>query len=179
VARAVNRRHVILVGLPGAGKTTVGRLAAALLDASFTDLDDAIESTAGKSVSRIFAEDGEPVFRALEASQGRRIFREPAGVIAVGGGFMSEPGNVSEALAAGLVIYLKVSAEAAAARLSATTGRPLLDAAAGDLAAAIRQLLVAREAAYLASGIDVTTDDLTPAQTAGLVAELAREQGGW
>jgi len=70
VAEAVARRHVVLVGLPGSGKTTVGRLAAERLGAPFSDLDEAIAARAGKSVARIFAEDG-PFVVSVKTEKGR------------------------------------------------------------------------------------------------------------
>lgn len=173
----MNRRHVILVGLPGAGKTTVGRLTADLLGAPFTDLDDLITQRAGKSVARIFAEDGESGFRRLEGELGREAFDSSLRVIAVGGGFLEAPERLRDAVAAGLVIYLRTSPETAAGRLAGLNDRPLL--AVSDRLARLRQLLVLREESYLVSGLEVTTDSCTAEDIARSVAKLAREQGGW
>src|SRR5258708_15415593 len=83
-------RHVVLVGLPGSGKTTVGTLAAGELGAPFTDLDVVIAARAGKSVGAIFAEQGEPAFRALEASVGTELLAGPPLILAPGGGFFAD-----------------------------------------------------------------------------------------
>ncbi len=171
------KRHIILVGLPGAGKTTVGRIAARALGATFTDLDDVIAAQRGKSISRIFAEDGEAAFRALEATAGAETFAGPAGVIAVGGGFVADPVRRRQALESGVVIYLKTSTSAAAERLAGTTGRPLLDG--GNIPGRLAELLNQREAAYLEAPHGVSTDGLRPEQVAEEIVALARQQGGW
>jgi hypothetical protein len=86
----VARRHVVLVGLPGSGKTTVGALAARELGAPFTDLDIVIESRERKSVGAIFAEQGEAAFRALEAAVGAELLAGPPLILAPGGGFFAD-----------------------------------------------------------------------------------------
>lgn len=173
----MTRRHVVLVGLPGSGKTTVGRLVAERLRAPFTDLDEVIVRQAGKSIGQIFAEDGEPVFRTLERSVGRDSLRAEPGVVATGGGFMGDAALRRAALATGLVVYLETSPSVAADRLRGTTDRPLLDGL--DARTRMFQLLAQRETGYREAPECVTTDDLTPECVAERVAKLAREQGGW
>lgn len=171
------RRHVILVGLPGSGKTTVGRLAGAMLGAPFTDLDADIEARAGKSVVRIFREDGEAAFRALELAAGEAVLRGPPGIVAPGGGFVADAARRRLALENGLVIYLQVRPAVAAERIAAEGGRPLLDS--GDLPSRIGELLTQREGAYLEAEASVTTDSRLPGEVAAEVVRLARERGGW
>lgn len=173
----MSRRHIVLVGLPGAGKTTIGRRAAELLGAPFVDLDEAVVRQAGKSVARIFADDGEVVFRALEKSMAGDVLRGEPGVLATGGGFMMDRGNRANALGAGLVIYLEASPSLAAQRIRGTSGRPLLDGLEAKVE--MGRLLSQREAAYLESHERVSTDDQTQEEAAELVAKLARERGGW
>lgn len=170
-------RHIVLVGLPGAGKTTIGRRAAELLGAPFTDLDEAVVRHAGKSVARIFAEDGEVVFRALEKSIAGDVLRGEPGVLATGGGFMMDRGNRANALGAGLVIYLETSPAQAAARVRGTSGRPLLDGL--ETKVALGRLFSQRESSYLESHERVSTDQQTEDEAADLVVKLARERGGW
>ncbi len=170
-------KHVILVGLPGSGKTTVGRLAAGLLGAPFVDLDSLVEARAGKSVERIFADMGEEAFRALESEIGAEVLAGPAGVFAPGGGFFTDRSRRLQSLAAGYVIYLETSPSVASRRLSGLTDRPVLKGF--DRTLRLRQLLEQREGAYLEAHGRVSTDWLKPEQVAAKVVELARSEGAW
>ena len=171
------RRHVVLVGLPGAGKTTVGRLVAGLLKAPFADFDQLIEARAGKTVSRIFREDGEAAFRALEAALGAELLAGPPSILSPGGGFLMNPESRHRALAAGYVIYLETSPLVAASRVPPGTSRPLLDGP--DRVARLEQIHAQREASYLDAQKRVTTDSRSAEEVAFLVAELARAEAGW
>lgn len=171
---------MILVGLPGSGKSTVGRLAAELLGAPWVDLDVAIEKRSGKTIPRIFTEDGEPAFRALEAELSEAVLAGEPVVFSPGGGFIADPDRRRDVLARGLVIYLETSPEVAAGRVGeggGTAHRPLL--AGGDPVARIAELLRQRGPAYLEARERVTTDGVRPADVARRVAELARAKGGW
>lgn len=173
----MSRRHVILVGLSGAGKTTVGRLVATTLGAPFLDLDDEVQRRAGKPIAEIFRQDGEPVFRALEAACGRDALGGPAAVVATGGGFFEDDANRQLARTGGLAVYLRVAPATAAARLGGGGRRPLLEN--GDPAARLAELLARREAGYLAADHIVETDGATADGVARQVASLARRHGGW
>jgi shikimate kinase len=171
------RRHVLLVGLSGAGKTTVGKLVAAALGARFVDLDAEIVRQAGKSIPVIFRDDGEAAFRVLESACARLAFgREPA-VIAAGGGFLEDPLNRAAAHDSALTVYLQVEPARAASRLGGQSGRPLLDG--GEPAARLAFLLARRRDGYLAAQHVIATDDATPEEEADRVVSLAREHGGW
>ncbi len=173
----MSRRHVILVGLPGSGKTTVGALVAARLGAAFHDVDRAVEARTGRTVSRIFADDGESAFRALEREAARELLAGVPAVLAPGGGWFADPGERRTALAAGYVVYLETSPGAAARRLGGAAGRPLL--AGFDPVLRLRGLLEQREAAYLEAPGRVATDALSADEVAEAVAQLARAGGGW
>jgi len=170
------RRHVILVGLPGSGKTTVGRLVAAALGAEFVDLDAAIERRAGKSVPRIFAEEGEAAFRALEAEIGAEVLGAAPAVVAPGGGFLASEGARRLARASGLVVYLETDAAEAARRLGGAAGRPLLE---GDPERNMTLLLEARGPLYRESECAVETTGAAPEAVARSVVSLARARAGW
>jgi len=151
------RRHVVLVGLPGSGKTTVGRLAfqrwPSLL-AGWTDLDEQIVAEAGRSIPEIFARAGERGFRRLErAAMDAALARAPH-LIAPGGGWIAEPGNLATARARhAVVVYLRVRPEQADARLGAATDRPLL-AGTGRLDR-LSALLEERESWYRQAEVEI------------------------
>jgi shikimate kinase len=119
---------IVLVGFMGAGKSTVGSLLADRLGLPFTDSDQVIEQRAGRPVRQIFAEDGEPAFRALEHQVIAEILDGPARVLALGGGAVEHPGT-RDKLASAQVVYLHVSYEQALQRVGgdgAPESRPLL-----------------------------------------------------
>jgi len=155
----------------------VGRLVADSLAASFVDLDELIERRAGKSVPRLFAEDGEPAFRALEAALGAEVLRGPPAVVAPGAGFVA--GEVTRRLArgSGLVVYLETTPAAAAERLGGAAGRPLLEG--GPTEARIAALLAERAPLYRRSERTVPTDGRGAADVAAAVVLLARDLAGW
>ncbi len=175
------RRHVVLVGLPGSGKTTVGTLAAAQLGAPFTDLDAVIESREGKSVSAIFAEQGEAVFRALEAAVGAELLAGPPLILAPGGGFFADARLRAQTLSVAYALYMETSPAEAAGRLVGAKDRPVLKGRAPGLAVEQRlaELLAQREAAYLEAQGRVRTDAKSVADVAAEVVVLARTHGGW
>lgn len=123
------RRHVVLVGLPGAGKSTVGPLLARQLSMPFVDLDAEIERQAGKPIARIFDEDGEAAFRDLEYDAIRRqtatVRGGSARVVALGGGAFVPERNRWKVEDAGLTVWLDLSADDLWARVRLETDRPL------------------------------------------------------
>jgi shikimate kinase len=143
---------IVLVGFMGAGKTTVGHLLAERLGLPFADSDLIIEQRAGRPVRQIFAEDGEPAFRALEHQLIADLLDGPDLVLAVGGGAAEHP-RTRERLATAQVVYLQVGYDQAMARVGGDAGRPLL--ARPDLAATYqRRLPLYAEIATLTVGTD-------------------------
>ena len=143
---------IVLVGFMGAGKTTVGHLLAARLGLPFVDSDQVIEQQAGRPVRQIFAQDGEPAFRALEHQVITGLLDGPDLVLALGGGAAEHPGT-REKLTAAQVVYLQVGYEQAMARVGGDPERPLL--ARPDLAATYqRRLPLYAEIATLSIGTD-------------------------
>jgi len=135
---------VVLVGPPGAGKSTVGRLVADLLDIPFRDTDSDVEHKVGKSIGEIFVESGEPAFRALERDAVRRALLDHTGVLALGGGAVVDPGT--RALLRGrTVVFLDVGLAAAAERCGLNRSRPLL---LTNMRAQLRSLMWERRPYY-------------------------------
>jgi shikimate kinase len=132
---------IAVVGFMGAGKTTVGRLLAAKLGLPFTDTDRVIEEQAGKPVRRIFADEGEPVFRELEHTVIAGLLAGPEAVLALGGGATGHPATRA-LLAAVPVVYLRVDYTEALARVGGDHSRPML--ARPD----VQALHAARQAVY-------------------------------
>src|SRR6266540_4828914 len=120
------KRHVVLVGLPGVGKSAVGRLVADGLPAALLDIDSILVRQMGMPIAQIFGMLGEPRFRAMERDAVQTAqAREPA-VIVPGGGWAVQPGQMEAARPACLLIYLKCSAITAARRSEQGEVRPLL-----------------------------------------------------
>jgi shikimate kinase len=119
------RPVAVVVGPPGAGKTTVGRALARRLGVAFHDVDAAIESAEGRSISDIFVDDGEPVFRDLERAEVARSLAEEAGVVALGGGAVMDP-LTEDALRGHVVVFLDVAIADASRRIGFDKSRPLL-----------------------------------------------------
>ena len=167
--------HVILVGLPGAGKTTVGRRAARLLGVPFLDFDEEIERREGTTVAELFAARGEAAFRALERALTAELRDRPPMVLAPGGGWVTNPDVVALLRPPGRIIHLRVGPAAAMARLGRSrVTRPLLQVS--DPWAAMEQLYERRKPLYEAADAEIDAEDVAPQQLARRVAELAR---GW
>ncbi|MDX1650477.1 MAG: shikimate kinase, partial [Myxococcota bacterium] len=157
---AAVQETVWLVGMMGAGKSSVGARLAERLGVSFVDADRVIEEEAGRDVAGIFAAEGEAGFRARERGVLERLAGRPA-VVALGGGAMAQAGVPERLAASGTVVWLRARPETLLARLGEGTGRPLLGGLdARSRAERLRALLAAREAAYARADRVVDTDGL-------------------
>jgi shikimate kinase len=157
----------VLIGPPGAGKSTVGPLLAALLGAEFTETDTMVEAVAGKPVSDIFISDGEPAFRDLERRAVAEALAGRPGIVALGGGAVMDPGT-RDLLAGHRVVYLRTGFTSAVRRVGLDTPRPLL---LQNPRARMRELLEQRLPVYEAlARITVTTDDRDPQEIADEIA---------
>jgi shikimate kinase len=161
--------RLVLVGPPGSGKTTVGRLVATRLDLPFRDTDADVESASGKTIAAIFVDDGEAVFREREREAVRIALTEHQGVLAVGGGSVLDEGTRA-ALRDQTVVRLKVGLPDAARRVGLNRDRPLL---LGNVRAQLGALLAARDPLYAeVATAEVVTDGRTPEDIADDVLAL-------
>ena len=133
--------RAVLVGLPGSGKSTIGRRLARALGVELLDTDAAIEQRTGRTIADIFATDGEAGFRRIEEDVVRAALAEHDGVVSLGGGAVTSPG-VCEALAGHTVVYLEISAREGVRRTGGNAVRPLL--AGPDRAEKFRALMAKR-----------------------------------
>lgn len=135
----------VLVGLPGSGKSTIGRRLAKALEVDMLDTDAAIEQQTGRSIADIFATDGEKEFRRIEEKVIREALAEHDGILSLGGGAVTTPG-VRAALAGHTVIFLEITAAEGVRRTGGNTVRPLL--AGPDRAEKFRTLMSQRVPLY-------------------------------
>jgi shikimate kinase len=157
----------VVLGPPGAGKTTIGQLLADRLGVAFRDVDSDIVATAGKPISDIFTNDGEPVFRAMEEQAVADGLKTHEGVLALGGGAILSP--VTRQLLAGhTVVFLNVGMAEGVRRTGLSSARPLLTGI--NPRATFKALLDARLPLYReVATIEVVTDHLDPEQVVDAV----------
>ena len=167
-------RHVVVVGLPGVGKSSAARRAARRLGRPFVDFDSEIERREGMLIERIFEEKGEPYFRARELELTRELACQSGLVLAPGGGWVTSTEAMDLLLPRSVMIYLRARPEVALARLRrAKKVRPLLRA--NDPMIVLRRLLAEREGAYLRAHHVLDIAAMTPT---ALINEIVRLAGG-
>ena len=147
-------RPIVLVGLMGAGKTTVGRRLAAALALPFIDADDEIERAAGLPVAEIFARHGEPDFRRGERLVIARLLQGPPHVLATGGGAFVDPETRALVRAHAISVWLRADIDVLMRRVEKRDNRPLLHN--GDPRAVMERLMAQRHPLYAEA--DVTVD---------------------
>ena len=160
-------RSIVLIGAPGAGKSTVGAMVARRLGMRFVDVDDVIERRAGKPISEIFVDDGEEHFRRLEREVTLELL-QGGGVVSLGGGAVMNAA-IRDALAGHDVVWLKVSITQATRRVGMNTLRPLL---LGNVRSRLVALLKERTpVSEQCATVVVDTDGLKARQAARQVVE--------
>ncbi|ORV91603.1 shikimate kinase [Mycobacterium interjectum] len=137
----------VLVGLPGSGKSTIGRRLAKALGVGLLDTDVAIEQRTGRTIADIFAADGEPEFRRIEEEVVRAALADHDGVLSLGGGAVTSPG-VRDALAGHTVIYLEIGAREGVRRTGGGAVRPLLAGNEAEKYSKFKALMAERAPLY-------------------------------
>jgi shikimate kinase len=170
-------RHILLVGLPGSGKSTVGRLVSEGLPAPLVDIDQLLVRQMGRPVSQIFGMIGEAGFRQMEREAVRAAIAGVPAVVVPGAGWAAQPGEIDGAVESCLLIYLKCLPDTAVKRSETGDVRPLLTG--GNPAQRVRELLQAREPFYAKAHAEVDVDARPSEAVAADVVEIARQRGGW
>ncbi|MDR4308796.1 shikimate kinase [Chelatococcus sambhunathii] len=168
-------RSVTLVGMMGAGKTSVGRRLAAALDLPFKDADAEIEAAAGMTIPDIFASHGEPSFRSGEARVIARLLDDGQKVLATGGGAWMNPETRERIGQAGVSIWLHAEYDVLLRRVRKRGGRPLL--ASADPEATLRRLIDERYPTYALADVTIHSRDAPHEQTVADILEALRALG--
>ncbi|MDI1266783.1 MAG: shikimate kinase [bacterium] len=158
IASALGSRSIVLVGMMGAGKSTIGRRLAARLRLPFLDADIEIEAAAGMSIPDIFETHGEPHFRDGEARVIARLLDNGPAVIATGGGAFMRDDTRARIRDKAVSIWLKADADVILKRVKRRADRPLLQT--DDPAATISRLLEAREPVYQTADLTIASRDV-------------------
>lgn len=153
----LRHRTIVLVGLMGVGKSSVGRRLATALDLPFRDADNEVEAAAGRSIPEIFAEMGEPAFRDGERRVIARLLDEPPHVLATGGGAFVNAETRALIKSKAIAVWLKADLELLARRVSRKEGRPLLKGR--DPMDVLREHAALRYPAYGEAHLTVETGD--------------------
>lgn len=166
--------NILLIGLMGSGKTTVGRLVAQMIGFQIVDTDHLIVDAVGKSIPDIFATEGEAAFRQHESTALRSLLGRRGCVIATGGGIVTQPRNLALLRHLGYTVWLDADPERLARRTAVNTNRPLLNGEE-DPKAKLERLLTERKPLYKSlADLRIKTAELTPQETAYGVMESAR-----
>jgi shikimate kinase len=173
VVAALGARSVVLVGMMGAGKSSIGRRLAMRLSVPFVDADAEIEKAAGMSITDIFATHGEPDFRAGEARVIARLLDGGPQVLATGGGAFMNPDTRTAIARKGVSIWLKAEFEVLMRRIKRRHDRPLLST--DDPAATIRDLIESRYPIYALADLTVQSRDVPHDK---IVDEIVEVLGG-
>ncbi len=177
--KAPLKKTVALVGMMGAGKTSIGRRLAARLEVAFADADHEIEAAAGMTVPEIFAKYGEPEFRRLERSVIARLLHDAPHVLATGGGAYMDESTRDAMRAAAFTIWLKAPVEILLGRVrkrhGADQNRPLL--ATDDMRGTLERLLAAREPVYALADMVLESADEPHAVLLDKIVAALRSHG--
>ena len=164
---------VVLIGMMGVGKTTLGRAASKALGWKFIDVDRQIEREVGRSIPDIFAQDGEAAFRQLETNAIANLAGVKHVVVSTGGGAPMEPGNLGLMRRIGPVVYLEAGPDALICRLkNSRTRRPMLG---DDIDGRVRHLIEVREETYKRADFRLSVDERSPMEVVLEIKRIAED----
>lgn len=166
---------VALVGMMGAGKSSVGKRLAARLDLPFRDADTEIETAAGCSINEIFKRYGEPAFRDGERRVIARLLSEPPQVLATGGGAFIDPATRAEIKKCAVSIWIKAPLDVLLSRVTRRDTRPLLKN--GDPREILEQLLAERDPIYAEADLSINSADGPHAQAVENIVDALKDLG--
>lgn len=165
----MKNQNIILIGFMGTGKTVTGRALAEQTGMELVDMDSMIEARQKKTIPEIFAQDGEPAFRAMERELAKELSQRTGLIISTGGGIVLNPDNIADFEKAGLVVCLTASPQTILQRLENDTTRPLLS---GDKKTQIAELLEKRKPLYDAIVHQIDGNRLNPEERANVILRL-------
>ncbi|MFA5688668.1 MAG: shikimate kinase [Kiritimatiellales bacterium] len=165
----MKKRNIILVGFMGTGKTATGKILAAKTGMPLVDMDSAIEKQQNRTISEIFATDGEAAFRQMERELVKELAARNGLIISTGGGIVLNSDNIVDFEKSGLTVCLTASAKTIFRRVSSNTTRPLLS---GDKKVQIAELLEKRRPLYDAIRYQIDADRLNAEERADAILHL-------
>jgi shikimate kinase len=168
------KSNVVLCGFMATGKSSAGERLAEFLGYEFVDMDAAIEAEEGVSITRIFAERGEPAFRELESRMVERIMNRTGLVISTGGGTVVNPRNLANLKSCGIMVALTADIPTILRRAGSGEDRPLLQTE--DREERIRALLLKRAPFYAQADMTIDTSSLTIEETVRQILDHLRER---
>lgn len=167
-------KNIVLVGLSGSGKTTIGNILSRLSSYSFVDTDEIIVKQQNRSINEIFAENGEEYFRDLETQVTKEVSDKDCQIISTGGGVVLRDENLKNLKQNGVVFYLKTSVETLLKRLEGDTSRPLLKT--DDVKKKLENMLKIRNGLYEKADVVIETDKMSAEETAKEILRIYNER---
>lgn len=167
-------KNIVLVGLSGSGKTTIGNILSRLSSYSFVDTDEIIVKLQNRSINEIFAENGEEYFRELETQVTKDVSDKDCQIISTGGGVVLRDENLKNLKQNGVVFYLKTSVETLLKRLEGDTSRPLLKT--DDVKKKLENMLKIRNGLYEKADVVIETDKMSAEETAKEILRIYNER---
>ncbi len=167
-------KNIVLVGLSGSGKTTIGNILSRFSSYSFVDTDEIIVKQQNCSINEIFAENGEEYFRDLETQVTKEVSDKDCQIISTGGGVVLRDENLKNLKQNGVVFYLKTSVETLLKRLEGDTSRPLLKT--DDVKKKLENMLEIRNSLYEKADVVFETDKMSAEETAKEILRIYNER---